>query len=122
MIFSINESGDLDVDKTEKSFVNVIEGNTLETYYKKARTTILTHFVHNPFFEEEFIKYLRNNFEEEDVNTLVDDKLTEIFYYNPDILDYVYYLPILEDESYSIYFFFSDGYEKKKIMVYNVTI
>jgi hypothetical protein len=122
MIFSINESGDLDVSKTDKTFVNIVEGNTYETYYKQARTTNLTHFIHNSFFEEDFIKHLRNNFEEDAVNAMVDAKLTEIFYYNEEILNYVNYLSVLDEDTYSIYFFFSDGYDKRKIMVYNVTI
>jgi hypothetical protein len=122
MIFAIDESGDLDIDKENRSFTNIVNGDTLETYFKQARTVIITNFIHNNFFKDNFIKGLRNNFSDEAINDYIDTELNRIFYFDTDILSYVKYLHINSGSEFKIYFHFSSGDTKKKILNYNVTL
>ena len=79
MLFGINEIGDLNIDKDNNSFSNIIYGEEVTTNINISRTRIFTYFKHKNWFRDNFVLYQRNNYEDSDIKTYIDEKINEVF-------------------------------------------
>lgn len=123
MLFSINENGDLYIDKDNNTFSDYTASNESERDFKIARSSIITYFKHKGFLEKEFIKYKRNNFTDEFIRGLIKDKLSLIFIEYPEINEKIGFSFINQGDLFVICFFYKiDENENKSLLYETITI
>ena len=123
MLFSINEDGDLYIDKKNNSFSDYNAQSESEMNFKIARTSIITYFKYKGFFEKEFIKYKRNNFTDEFIRKLIQNKLNSIFQDKEEINEKVGFSFSNQGDLFVICFFYKiDENENKSLLYETITI
>lgn len=123
MLFSINEDGDLYIDKDNNTFSDYTAQSESEVNFKIARTSVITYFKYKGFLEKEFIKYKRNNFTDEFIRGLIQDKLDSIFENNPEINENVDFSFLNQGELFAICFFYKiDESQNKSLLYETITI
>ena len=120
MIFAIDENGDIELDKENKTFTNSVNGSITESYFKTARTILVTYLIHGDFFKENFIKNLRNISSDEEISEFLANELNTIFEDDLDVLNYVDYFFINSEDVFTIFFFFEKGEFKKQLINFDV--
>lgn len=118
MLFSINEDGDLYIDKRNNSFSDYTAENESEVNFKIARTSIITYFKYRGFLEKEFIKYKRNNFTDEFIRNLIQNKLNSIFEDKPEINENVGFSFVNQGDLFVICFFYKIDEDENKSLLY----
>ena len=121
MIFSIDEQGDLFVDKDNQSLSDYNAVNETQVNWKIARTSILTYFRHKGFLQKNFIMYKRNNFSDEYVRNLIQDKINDIFKDNIRIIENIGFSFSNEGDLFIICFFYKINENENKSLL-NETI
>lgn len=118
MLFSINEDGDLCLDKRNESFSDYTAQNETEINFKVARSSVITYFKHKGFLEKEFIKYKRNNFTDEFIRKLIQDKLNSIFKELPEIRENVEFSFLNQGDTFLICFYYKINQSENRSLLY----
>lgn len=118
MLFSINEDGDLYIDKHNNTFSDYTAENESERDFKIARTSVITYFKYKGFLEKEFIKYKRNNFTDEFIRGLIQDKLDSIFEDNPEINENIGFSFVNQGDLFVICFFYKIDEDENRSLLY----
>lgn len=122
MLFSINEDGDLYIDKKNNTFSDYMAESESEVNFKIARTSVITYFKYKGFFEKEFIKYKRNNFTDEYIRKLIQDKLNSIFEDAQDINENIGFSFSNQGDLFVICFFYKIDENENKSLLYKSII
>lgn len=123
MIFSIDEKGDLYIDKKNNSFSDYNAPNNTEVNYKIARTSILTFFKHKGFLQKNFIMYKRNNFGDSHIRTVIQDKINDIFKNNQQIIENIGFSFVNQGDLFIICFFYKiDEANNRSLLNETITI
>lgn len=122
MLLSINEDGDLYIDKDNNTFSDYMAQNESEVNFKIARTSVITYFKYKGFFEKEFIKYKRNIFSDEYIRKLIQDKLDSIFKNNPEINENVGFSFSNQGDLFVICFFYKIDETENKSLLYETIV
>lgn len=89
MIFAINEEGDIEYDKRNKTFCTEIIGDRVETIKKKIKTILLTYLVHKDFFKYKFVLNKRNSYEDDEIEIKINNLLDDAFFINSELLNFL---------------------------------
>lgn len=117
MLFSINENGDLYIDKKNNSFSDYSGESESEINFKIARTSVITYFKYKGFFEKEFIKYKRNNYTDQQIRTIIQNKLNDIFSDN-NIRENVNFSFLNQGDLFVICFFYKIDENENRSLLY----
>lgn len=118
MLFSINEDGDLYIDKDNNTFSDHVSENESGINFKIARSTVITYFKYKGYFEKEFIKYKRNNYTDAQIRTMIQTKLNEIFSDNNNILENIGFSFLNQGDLFTICFFYKIDETENKSLLY----
>lgn len=116
-MFSISEQGDLFIH-SDKTITDYVLGNLEETNFRIARSRILCLFVHREFFKKQFIKHLRNNFQDSEIKKMIDEKLDMLFRDNLKIRDKIFYSFKNNKDKFVIVFLYKEHEEKNRNIAY----
>ena len=119
MIFSINESGDLDLDKRNNTFCDYVADTHFNADFKNARSTIITYFKHKDYFKKDFILYKRNNYKDEEIRNMIQTKLDKLFSVSPNILNKIGFSFINNGDTFIICFYYKVSETENRNLLYD---
>jgi hypothetical protein len=121
IIFQINEKGDINLDKTNRTFCNIIDGDSHETMFLTARTIIITYFKYKEILKNSF-KNMRNIFSDEEIKKILDNHLDIAFENYSDLRQYIKYEFINNGKKLDILFYYLDDVDSRHLIFHNITI
>lgn len=119
MIFSINEDGDLYIDKDNNAFSDYTADSPEESNFKIARSSVITYFKHKGFLKNNFIMYKRNNFEDSYIRTLIQNELDIIFKNKENILNKIGFSFANKGSTFLICFYYKMNKDKNVSLLYD---
>lgn len=119
MIFSINEDGDIYLDKHNNTFSDYVADSHFNVDFKIARSTIITYFKHKDFFKKDFILYKRNDYKDEQIREMIQNKLDQLFSTNLNILKRIGFSFVNNGEVFVICFYYKINDKENKNLLYD---
>lgn len=123
MIFSIDEKGDLCIDKQNNTYNDHVAPNETEANFKIARTCVITYFKHKNFFQKDFLLNYRNNFTDAEIRELIQRKLDSIFLKRKNILSKIGFTFSNLETKFLISFYYKiSEYENRSLLYIDINI
>lgn len=116
-MFSIGENGDIYIHE-DGTFTDIVIGDSIETEFRIARSRIISHFKFKNFFRDRFIKYFRNNFNNESIQELLNNELNSLFSDEVNIRNKIIFFFKNNMNKFDIVFIFKESNNKNRNLLY----
>lgn len=120
MLFSINEDGDLGLEKD--MFSDFVFANEQLTNFRITKTLLISQLVYKNWFEKNFLLNKRVFQSNDEIKKIIDEKLSQVFHHYPELLKDLEYNFTLDNGEFNIVFSKFNGYFQEVLLTREIII